>query len=98
MLADATPSIRTLDERFFSLGASWAFSLQPVLPHDYRPALPSHRQKLGQAINAVTGTRRLEPCCFLPQNVLGLTPRPSVLLACGCATVRTLRRSPKPGL
>jgi hypothetical protein len=25
------PSIRTLSERF-SLGASWAFSLQPVLP------------------------------------------------------------------
>ena len=32
------PSIRTLDERF-SLGASWAFSFQPVLPPDYRPAV-----------------------------------------------------------
>jgi beta-alanine degradation protein BauB len=31
------PSIRTLSERFVSLGASWLFSLQPVLPPDFRP-------------------------------------------------------------
>src|SRR5208337_4487063 len=31
------PSIRTLDERFCSLGASWVFSFQPVLPPDCRP-------------------------------------------------------------
>jgi hypothetical protein len=31
------PSIRTLDERFDSLGASWVFSFQPVLPPVYRP-------------------------------------------------------------
>ena len=31
------PSIRTLDERFVSLGASWVFSFQPVLPPVYRP-------------------------------------------------------------
>src|SRR5690349_13824705 len=42
---------------FRSLGASWAFSFQPVLPPDYRPALPSPGWKLGQTINAVTGTR-----------------------------------------
>jgi hypothetical protein len=30
-------SIRTLEERFISLGACWAFSFQPVLPSDYRP-------------------------------------------------------------
>jgi len=30
-------SIRTLEERFSSLGAGWAFSFQPVLPSDYRP-------------------------------------------------------------
>jgi len=28
-----------------SLGASWAFSLQPVLPPDYRPLVPSKRRK-----------------------------------------------------
>ena len=32
-------SIRTLEERFVSLGACWAFSLQPVLPSDYRPVV-----------------------------------------------------------
>jgi hypothetical protein len=32
-------SIRTLVERF-SLGASWVFSFQPVLPPDYRPLFP----------------------------------------------------------
>ncbi len=57
------PSIRTLRERF-SLGASWVFSFQPVLPPDYRPPVPSGEWKLGQAIDAVTGTRRLG--FFLP--------------------------------
>ncbi len=42
-----------------SLGASWVFSFQPVLPPDFRPPLPSRRWKLGQAIDAVTETRRL---------------------------------------
>ena len=32
-------SIRTLEERFVSLGASWAFSVQPVLPSVYRPVV-----------------------------------------------------------
>ena len=41
-----------------SLGASWVFSFQPVLPPVYRPCLPSRGWKLGQAFNAVTGTRR----------------------------------------
>jgi hypothetical protein len=27
-------SMRTLEERFWSLGAGWAFSVQPVLPSD----------------------------------------------------------------
>jgi hypothetical protein len=30
-------SIRTLEERIISLGACWAFSIQPVLPSDWRP-------------------------------------------------------------
>ena len=32
-------SIRTLEERFVSLGACWAFSFQPVLPSVYRPVV-----------------------------------------------------------
>jgi hypothetical protein len=41
-----------------SLGACWAFSVQPVLPSDYRPAVPFFEEwNLGQALDAVTGTR-----------------------------------------
>jgi hypothetical protein len=41
---------------FYALGASWVFSFQPVLPSVYRPFFhPS--MEVGQAINAVTGTR-----------------------------------------
>ena len=32
-------SIRTLEERFFSLGAHWAFSFQPVLLSVWRPVV-----------------------------------------------------------
>ena len=32
-------SIRTLEERFISLGACWAFSVQPVLPSVWRPGV-----------------------------------------------------------
>ena len=32
-------SIRTLEERFVSLGACWAFSFQPVLPSVWRPVV-----------------------------------------------------------
>src|SRR5450631_3112989 len=32
-------SIRTLEERFISLGAYWAFSVQPVLPSVWRPVV-----------------------------------------------------------
>jgi len=36
----ATLPSALFDERF-SLGASWAFSVQPVLPPDYRPPVSS---------------------------------------------------------
>src|ERR1700688_840243 len=32
-------SIRTLEERFVSLGAYWAFSVQPVLPSVWHPVV-----------------------------------------------------------
>ena len=32
-------SIRTLEERIVSLGACWAFSVQPVLPSVWRPVV-----------------------------------------------------------
>jgi hypothetical protein len=41
-----------------SLGACWAFSVQPVLLSVWRPVILLSRElNLGQAINAVTGTR-----------------------------------------
>jgi hypothetical protein len=49
-------SIRTIDERSDSLGASWVFSFRPVLPPDYRP-FRHLSMEVGQAINAITGTR-----------------------------------------
>jgi hypothetical protein len=36
-------SIRTLEERFVSLGACWAFSFQPVLPSVWRPVVSRKR-------------------------------------------------------
>jgi len=41
---------------FYSLGASWVFSFQPVLPSVYRPFVHLSME-VGQAIHAVTGTR-----------------------------------------
>jgi hypothetical protein len=40
-------SIRTLEERFVSLGACWAFSVQPVLLSDYRPVVLLFRVEPG---------------------------------------------------
>src|SRR5579864_526805 len=40
-------SIRTLEERFVSLGACWAFSLQPVLPSVWRPVVLLFRVEPG---------------------------------------------------
>src|SRR5579872_53379 len=52
------PSIRTLVSDLASLGACWAFSFQPVLLSVWRPViLLSRESNLGQAIDAVTGTR-----------------------------------------
>ena len=63
----ATLPSALLMERFRSLGASWVFSFQPVLPPDCRPFVhPS--MEVGQAINAVTETR-LGALCFLSINL-----------------------------
>src|SRR5258705_7550097 len=87
------PSIRTLLMSDCSLGASWVFSFQPVLPPVYRPCLPSPRRKLGQAINAVTGTRRLS-FVFLFSSMFLITLLPASSPGCCSARARTLLRSP----
>jgi hypothetical protein len=63
----ATLPSALFDERFVSLGASWVFSFQSVLPPDCRPYVHLFLE-VGQAINAVTGTRRLA-LCFLSMNL-----------------------------
>src|ERR1035437_6870459 len=68
------PSALSLSD-FVSLGASWVFSFQPVLPPDFRPPVPFLEWKLGQAIDAVTGTRRLGFLFFLPKKILTLCCR-----------------------
>ena len=51
------------------LAASWVFSFQPVLPPVWRPVF-LFAEKLGQALDAVTGTRRFWLCLsFLSQKV-----------------------------
>src|SRR5712671_2827774 len=69
----ATLPSALFSERFVALGASWVFSFQPVLPPDYRP-LFCLTTEVGQAINAVTGTR-LWALLFLSKNVLTLCRR-----------------------
>jgi hypothetical protein len=58
---------------FRSLGASWASSIQPVLPSDYRPVVLLFCEwNVGQAINAVTGTRLWAFDFSLPGTVFDL--------------------------
>ena len=54
---------------FVSLGASWVFSFQPVLPPDFRP-LFHLTTGVGLAIDAVAGTRLWLLIFSLPKNVL----------------------------
>ena len=70
----ATLPSALFNERFVALGASWVFSFQPVLPPDYRP-LFCLTTEVGQAINAVTGTRLWAFVFSLPGTVLFLRGR-----------------------
>ena len=76
------------------LAASWVFSFQPVLPPVSRPLFVVN-DEAGQAIDAVTGTRRLELCLSFLRMLL-FTLRPALRSGCSCcyATVRTLLHSP----
>src|SRR5436190_6621366 len=91
-------SIRTLDERLVSLGACWAFSVQPVLLSVWRPVV---------SLKSGTRARRLTQspelgfgfCLFSSWNdfdfvlFLATRLRPRSF-GCCCAKVRTVLRSP----
>src|SRR5258708_7018249 len=69
------PTVATLPsalfvERFCSLGASWVFSFQPVLPPDYRPLSISRRNWARPLTQSPELGFGLLP--FLPKNVLTL--------------------------
>ena len=55
---------------FYSLGASWVFSFQPVLPSVYRPFVHLSME-VGQAIKAVTDVPML--IFDEPSNAKGYT-------------------------
>ena len=91
-------SIRTLEERFVSLGACWAFSFQPVLPSVWRPVVLLFQSRTwARPLDAVTGTRLWAFVFSLPGTILIcllFTRLPPPSFGCCCATVRTLLRSP----
>jgi hypothetical protein len=93
-------SIRTLEERLVSLGACWAFLIQPVLPSVWRPVV--------LLLQSGTWARRLTQSpelgfrllfFSLPGTILNLVcvafmRLPALPHGCGCARARTLLRSP----
>jgi hypothetical protein len=78
---------------FVSLGASWVFSFQPVLPPVYRPRF--HLQD-GSWARRLTQSPELgfKLWLFLSQSDFGFMPPPASRLACSCVTVRKPLRSP----
>ena len=87
-------------ERFISLGACWAFSLQPVLPSVYHPVVllfssGTRARPLTQSPELAFGL-----CLFSSWNgfdfffVFRSTRLPPLSFGCCCAMVRTLPRSP----
>ena len=82
-------------ERLVRSGAVWAFSVQPVLPSDWRPVVLALRESrtwarpLTQSPELGFGFYR-----FSSWSVFFTQLRPR-LPGCCCATVRTLLRSPK---
>src|ERR1700692_3874797 len=78
---------------FDSLGASWVFSFQPVLPPVYRPRF--HLQDESWA-RRLTQSPELgfKLWLFLSQSVFSFMQPPASLLACHGATVRKPLRLP----
>jgi hypothetical protein len=57
-------------ERFCSLGASWVFSFQSVLPPDFRPLVPSTPRTWARPWTQSPELGALGFCFFLPKKIL----------------------------
>ena len=88
----ATLPSALFDERFGSLGASWVFSFQPVLPSVYRPRFhledESWARRLTQSPELGFGF------VFPSWEDFDFMLPPALLPDGGCAAVRRLLRSP----
>jgi len=85
-------SIRTLEERFVSLGARWAFSVQPVLPSVWRPwVLLFASRTWARRLTQPPETRLFD--FLFPEMFLFMLRAPTNFAGC-CAAARTLLRSP----
>jgi len=92
-------------ERFGSLGASWVFSFQPVLPPDCRPPVPSFRNGLSSALSkacqyALTLWRKLTrfleyPELELSNNLAENSMRPVALGRKNWIHIGSLQAGPK---
>src|SRR4029077_13039440 len=87
-------SIRTLEERFVSLGACWAFSVQPVLPSVWRPVVLLLQSRTWARPLTQSPKLGFGLLSFLSWNGFVFTRRRRRSLGCCYARVRTLLRSP----
>jgi hypothetical protein len=89
----ATLPSALFDERFGSLGASWVFSFQPVLPPVYRPRFHLEDESWARRLTQ-SPELGFRLWLFLAQSVFGFMQPPASLLAGYGATVRKPLRSP----
>jgi hypothetical protein len=89
----ATLPSALFDERFGSLGASWVFSFQPVLPSVYRPRFHLEDESWARRLTQ-SPELGFRLWLFLSKRVFGFMPPPASLSACYGATVRKPLRSP----
>ena len=87
-----------------SLGAGWAFSIQPVLPSDCRPVVLLFKNRTWARRLTQSPELGLGFCLFSSGNDFDLvlpfcfTQWSPLSLECCCATVRTLLRLPTSGV
>src|ERR1700686_960787 len=89
----ATLPSALFDERFGSLGASWVFSFQPVLPPDYRPRFHLQDERWARRLTQ-SPELGFGLLLFLSKNAFDFMQRTALLSGCCSARVRRLLHSP----